>query len=162
MLFNMRDYVRYCDPHKGLATPESMGLDGGNGGMKDDFRGIMRGVFMTEAPISVDSRRKVWNGIRWQVSTEVESMIPTSISINPRDCKRPPVDRESEFIPRMAANVPWVEYHVGMRNLNIHTVGNSPSMAAWNAYNYHDGYDTDATAGPGSVSVECVEVKCEV
>jgi len=103
-------------------------------GSKDDFRDILRGAFTIEAMISVDSRRKVWNGIRWQVSTEVESMIPTSISINPRDCKRPPVDRESEFIPPSpGVNDPWVDYHVGMFKWYIDTVG----KAAWNVYDYH-------------------------
>jgi len=58
---------------------ESMSLDRGNGQMKDDFCGIERGTFITDAVIHVDGGCEVRNVLRWQVSTEVETIIPTSI-----------------------------------------------------------------------------------
>ena len=51
--FNPCDGVRYCDPHQGATIKESTCLDGSNGAMKDDFRGITRGKFMAETPIKV-------------------------------------------------------------------------------------------------------------
>jgi len=60
---NNYDGVRYCDPHQGFTTLESMFLDGANGRMKDDFRGIFRGLLTTEAPISVDGGCKVRNDL---------------------------------------------------------------------------------------------------
>ena len=111
----MCEGVRYYDPRQGLALKESHVLDDVNGRSKDNFRGTFRGAFIIEAIIGVDGRREVWNILRWQVSTEVESIIPTFIFINPRDCEDPSLHRESEFItPHPAANDPWVEYHVGM------------------------------------------------
>jgi len=111
-----------------------MGLDGSNGGMKDDFRGIFRGPLILETPIKVDSRREIWNGLRWQVGTEVDITIPNFIFINPRDCEDPSVDRESEFItPPPGVNDPWVDYHVGIRKLHIDTVATAP----WNVHDSH-------------------------
>ena len=128
----MCDGVRYCDQHQGSTTTESSSLDGGTRRMKDDFRGIFRGAFMTEPMIGVDGRCEVWNALRWQVSTQEERIRPTSIIINPRDCKHPSVDRESESIPRQA-NMPWVEYYVGMWKLHIYTV----ATESFNAYDSH-------------------------
>ena len=87
LIFNACDGIRYCDPQKGFTTLESPFPDGtSNGRMKVDFRGIFRGIFTTEAPISVDGGCEVRNDLRWQVSTEEEST-PTFILINPRDCE---------------------------------------------------------------------------
>jgi len=86
--------------------------------------------------ISVDRGCEVWNVLCWQVSTEVETINPTYIifiiSTRSRDCEGPSVDRESEFIPHIA-NVPWVEYHVGMWHYHIHTV----AIAASDVYDSH-------------------------
>ena len=107
--------------------------DGSNGRMKDDFCGIIRCAFITETMIKVNGGREVWNILRWQVSTEAE-IIPTSISINPRDCKDPSLYRESEFIaPPVVAHVPWVEYRAAMFKLHIYTVGPAP----WNGDDKH-------------------------
>jgi len=120
---NPCDGVRYFDPHQGITTPESIALDDSNGRMEDDFRDISRDILTIEAPISVHGGCEVWNGICWQVCTEVETKIPTSIFINPRDCEDSSVDRESELIPPPpGVNDPWVQYHVGMWKLYIYTV----------------------------------------
>ena len=60
-------------------------------------------------------------------------MSPTFISINPRDCEDPSVDRGSESTPRIPANVPWVDYHVVMLKLHIDTV----ATASLNKYDSH-------------------------
>jgi len=53
---NPCDGVRYCDSLQGSTTFESMiAPDDSNGGMKDDFRGIIRRAFVKETPVSVDS-----------------------------------------------------------------------------------------------------------
>ena len=111
---NACDGVRYSDPHKAITTIESHVLDGSNGGMKDDLRGIFRGFFMIETVISVDGRCEIWNVLSWQVNTQIETTIPTFIVIifnNPGDCEDPSVDRESETIPNLVAgNDPGVDY----------------------------------------------------
>ena len=48
--FNRRHKIRYYDPLQGCTTKESMVLDGSNGRMKDDLRGIFRDLFMIETP----------------------------------------------------------------------------------------------------------------
>ena len=122
-LFNPCDGVGYCDPHQGFTIIESTVPDDSNGRMKDDLRGIFRGPLMKETIIKVDGGCEVWNDLRWQVSPQVESIIPTFISINPRDCEDPSLHRETKFIPRQAgADDPWVEYHVGMWKLHIYNV----------------------------------------
>ena len=112
---------------------ESLCLDGGNGQMKDDFRDIFRGTFVTETIIGADIGREVWNDLRWQVSTEHEIIIPTFIFINPPDCEDPSFHRESEFIPPFAAHDPWVGYHIVMFKYHIYTVAPDQS----NVYNKH-------------------------
>ena len=87
----------------------------------------------SSAPISVDGGCEVWNDLRRQVSTQPETIFPTSIFVNPRDCEGPSLHRESEFTPPLAAHEPCVEYHVVMFKLHIYTV----ATAAWNAYDKH-------------------------
>ena len=120
ILFNPYDGIRYCNPHQGFTTIESTVLDGGNGWMKDDLLGIFRGFFITETVIKVDGGCEVWNVLRWQVSPEVETIIPTFIFINPRDCEGPSLHRETEF--SVVANDLWVGYRVVMFKLHIYTV----------------------------------------
>jgi len=150
---NPCDGIRHCDTHQGFTMIESILLDASNRGMKDDFRDMWRGILMFEAPISVDGRCEVWNVLRWQISTQAESITPTCIFINPRDCEGPSLHRESEFIrpPQDAvleAHEPWVEYHVGMLKLHIYTVAN----ASWNAYDKH-GYRCNGSSIPVEESV---------
>ena len=61
-------------------------MDGSNGRMKDDFRGIFRGPLMKETIIKVDGGCEVGNDLRWQVSTQPETMTPTFMFISSRDC----------------------------------------------------------------------------
>jgi len=83
----MCDGVGYCDPHQGFTTFESPVFDGGNGRMNECFSGIWRDFFIIETPMSVYSRREVRNVLRWQVSTQPETMTPTFMFISPRDCE---------------------------------------------------------------------------
>ena len=52
IIFNLCDGIRCRNSHQGFAATESPNMDGSNGGMEDDFRGIFRGLFI-ETPISV-------------------------------------------------------------------------------------------------------------
>ena len=106
--------------------------------MKDDFRDILRGTFIFETPISVDGGCEVRNLLRWQVSTQFESTLPTStIRSGACDCQCPSVDRETECIPLplVANDGPWIDYHVGMWKLHIQTVA---SIASSKGCNNHD------------------------
>ena len=169
MNFNPCDGVRYCDPNQGITPKESLSLDDSNGRVKDDFRGIFRGSFITEAPIRVDGRCEVRNDLRWQVSTQPETINPTSIFVNPRDCEGPSLHRESEFMPPndVAAYEPCVQYHVVMFKFNIYTI----ATAGWNVY-YKHGYRCNGSSipvlvearyrykGEESVVGACVSMRC--
>ena len=115
---NKFDGVRYCDPHQGFTTLESMFLDGANGRMKDDFRGIFRGLLTT--PTLTSCKHAGTNH-------------PPNL-----DCEDPSVDRESEFTP-ITAIVPCIDYLVGMFKVHICTV----AVAVWDGY---DSHDCDGTA----------------
>ena len=133
---NRSDSVRYCNPQQGSTASESTVVDGANGGMKDDLRGIERGLLTIETVTSVDSRCEVGNVLRWQVSTEAER-IPTSIfiSISSCDCESRSVERESECIrPLIVANESWIDNHVDMWKLHNHNV--APALC--NEYDDHD------------------------
>ena len=134
IISNRSDSVRYCNPLQGFATIESIFPDASSGRMKNDFRGIWRGLLILETPISVDGQREIWNVLHWQVSTEADTIFPTSIFINPRDCEGPSLYRESEFIHVPSfVHVPWVDYHVVMFKFHIYTVG----IAFRNVYHNH-------------------------
>jgi len=135
ILSNICDAIGYCDPNQGSTTSESQVLDDANGGMKDDFRDISRRALMIETPRSVDGACEIWNVLRWQVSTQVETNKPTAISISSGDCEGRSADRETEFTPTaIVANVSWVDYHVGMRKLHNPNV----AFALFNDYDDHD------------------------
>jgi len=131
----MCDVIRYCDPYQGFTTKESIFHDGGNGPSKDDFRGIFRGLFMTETIIGVDGRREIGNAVCWHVHTQPELKRRITSS---GDCENPSVDRESVSPavvtdPAPATHVPWIDYHVGMWKYHIYTVDSALS----NEYDSH-------------------------
>jgi len=84
-----------CNPHQGFPMIESCSLDSSNRRMNNRFRGISRGFFTIEIIIHVCSRGTVRDVLRWHVSTQFESIIPTCIFISPpRNCEDCPVHRE--------------------------------------------------------------------